>query len=144
MGHREKGVSRPVHWRLAAYVRYLNEDVQHIQLCHFVFPKFLDIEWCNLHGGCRERKDSEENNITGTLSSLSVCASMHRHVWYVCKCVGQATVCLPGELYKPFTSSHFPRNPTTWALTRLRSMKDTPMWLSDRLKSWQMITEPMK
>lgn len=100
-----------------ASVCYLNEDVQHIRICHFVFPKFLDIEWCNLHGGCRERKDSEENNIVGTLSSLSVCAGMHRRVWYFCKCVGKAIVCLPGELHN---SSRFPRNPTAWALTCLR------------------------
>lgn len=112
MGHQKKrcaGARSLASSSVRASVCYLNEDVQHIRLSHFVFPKLLDIEWCNLHGGCREGKDSEEINIIGTLSSLSVHVNMHRHVWYFCMCVGQATVCLPEEHYN---SSRFPRNPT--------------------------------
>lgn len=124
----------------AVSVCYLNEDVQHIRICHFVFPKFLDVEWCNLHGGCRERKDSEENNIIGTLSSRSVCASMHRHVWYFCTRVGQAIVSLPRELYN---SSRFPRNPTAWAPTCLRPhqrLRESHTALNERnanMAEWQ-------
>lgn len=154
MGHQTKGVSRPVHWRLAAYVRLcvtLTRMFNTSGSATLFFPNFWILNDAIFMVAAGREKTARRHHWH---VSLSVRANMHRHVWYFCMCVEQAIACLPGELYN---SSRFPRNPIAWALTclgprqRLRrshtalnKRKSKTIWLSDRLRSWQMITEPMK